>query len=267
MNIILIIGFLVLFGAVPPLRWGLRLAALLVIAFMFAVLLTPTPHDPDWGFDLLRAAVLWTFIAVFAGIALRAFFEAGLFGPMRPAGEDLPFLAAFDTVLLFAFGAWLGCIIFRAFALLLQGNDSGLAVHAPLAGAAAAFAVASVALLRNRWAAPWVGAGLTVAALVWDSGWRYPGILIAQANRMWQGDPRCLMIGPDMHSPTSRNDLMALTLIKTDKTPSAVMLLVQGDGGLRLFRWSFRGRGFVTLSHDAKDPRLCTPGQSVLRID
>lgn len=267
MDFFLYIGLFFLIGTAPPLRWGMRIAILTLISYLFAVLLIPTLYEPDWGYDLARAGALWLSITVFTGIALRAFFEAGVFGPMRPPGEDRPLLEMFDAALLFAFGAWIGCLVFRAFAMALEGSDGGLAVHAQLAGAATVFALASLVVLRNRWSAPLIGAGLTVAALVWDSGWRYPDIILARANQILPDNPRCLMIGADIHSPMSRDDLMALTIPKDDLTPSAVMLLVQREGSLRLFRWSFRGRAFETLPHDANDPHFCKPSQSVLTVD
>lgn len=263
--------FIVFFamGLAPPLRWGLRLLLVLGLMFLFGATLIPAPYDPDpgWGHGLLRAVVIRMYITVIAGIAVRAFFEAGVFGHLRRAGADGPFLAMFDAALLFGLGGWLGCLIFWVLALALQGTDGGLIKHVLVAGVAATLAVVALLLLRNRWSAPIIGAGLTIAALALDGGLRYPDIILTRANGVLQDQPRCMVFGADLTAPTARNDLMALTITKGHHAPSAVMLLVESDNGPSLFRWSFRSRTFVTLPYDTKDRRFCTPSQSTLRVD
>ena len=254
-------------GAAPPLRWGLRTAIAVILLFFFVLILTPTPYDPDWGFDLARAALLWTMITVLAGVALRGFFEAGVFGPLSPAGADHLFLIVFDAALRFGLGAWVGCLIFRALATILPGSDGGLALHLQVAGVAAALAATALLLLRNRWCAPFLGAGFVVAALALDGGYRYPNLILSKANQIWPRQTRCLMIGADLSAPTSPADLMALTIPKVKIDPSAVVLMVQSVNGPRLFRWSFRERAFVILPRDAKDLRFCAPSLSTLRFD
>lgn len=267
----LVVYYIVFFaiGLAPPLRWGLRLLLLLVLIFLFGTTLIPTSYDPDpgWGHDLLRAMVNRMYITVIAGIAVRAFFEAGVFGPLRPAGADSPFLSMLDAALLFGLGGWLGCLIFWVLGLALQGSNGGLVLHILVAGVAAALVVVAPLLLRNRWFAPIIGAGLTIAALALDGGVRYPDIILTRANGVLQNQARCMVFGADLTAPTARNDLMALTIPKGRHAPSAVMLLVESDNGPSLFRWSFRSRTFVSLPYYAKDRRFCTPSQSTLRVD
>lgn len=268
---VLDVYFIVFFamGLVPPLRWGLRLLLVLGLMFLFGTTLIPAPYDPDpgWGHDLLRAAVIWMYITVIAGIAVRAFFEAGVFGPQRPAGADGPFLSMLDAALLFGLGGWLGCLIFWVLALALQGSDGGLVLHVLVAGVAAALVVVALLLLRNRWSTAIIGAGLTIAALALDGGVRYPDIILTRANRVLPDQARCMVFGADLTAPTARKDLMALTIPKGRHAPSAVMLLVEGDNGPSLFRWSFRSRTLVSLPYYAKDRRFCTPSQSTLHVD
>ena len=72
-------------------------------------------------------------------------------------------------------------------------------------------------------------------------------------------NPRCVMPGPDLRPPASRADLMALTMGKDNAGASDVLLLVQTETRLRLFRWPFRARHFVAAPPwDDKTP-LCTP--------
>jgi hypothetical protein len=262
---VIILFFVV--GAVPPLRWGLRIALALVLLLLFDAVSASSPYNPDGGYGLFRAVSSWGYVIILASIALRGVVEFGALGDIRPAGADRLFLTAFDAALKFSLGILVGYLIFRALAIKLQGSDGGLVLHLQVAGAAATLGIIAPLLLRNRWSAPFIGAGLTVAGLAMDGGFRYPDLILSQANRIWPDQARCLMVGADLHAPKSRSDLMALTLQKVSLDPSAIVLLVQADSGPRLFRWSFRQRSFVGLSHNANDTRFCTPTLSTLHID
>lgn len=46
-------------GFLPPFRWGARLAGAVMVLLAIAFVTEPTPYHPDWGYDLLRAGVIW----------------------------------------------------------------------------------------------------------------------------------------------------------------------------------------------------------------
>ncbi len=267
MNIAIYIALFFAIGAAPPLRWGLRIGALATLLVFFGLILTPTPYEPGWSHDLALASVFWTYITILAGIALRGFFEGAVFGLPHHAGADHSFLVAFDCALLFGMGIWAGCVVFHLLALLFQGGAGGLAVHLQVAAAAGTMAILAPIIMRNRWSATVIGAGLTVAILALDGGYRYPDLILSKANRIWQNQARCLMLGADLRAPNARTDLMALTLPKNEIDPSAVVLLVQDGASRRAFRWSFRARAFTTLPRDAKDPDFCKPNLTILTVD
>lgn len=267
MNTAIYIVFFFAIGAAPPLRWGLRIGAQATLLFFFGLILTTTPYERGFSYGLALAIVFWTYITILAGIALRGFFEGAVFGPPHHAGADHPFLAAFDCALLFGLGTWAGCLVFHTLALLFQGGAGGLAPHLQVAAVAGAMAILAPLILRNCWSAAVIGTGLTVAVLALDGGYRYPDLILAKANLVWQNQPRCLMLGADLRAPNARTDLMALTLPKDEIDPSPVVLLVQDGASRRAFRWSFRARAFTTLPRNAKDPRYCTPSLTTLTID
>ena len=265
-NIVYFIAFFAI-GAGPPLRWGLRIAIASMFQFLFSLILISTPYDPGLSFDVGKLVAFCIGISILAGFALRALIEVLWLGRPNPAGEDKVFLNIFDTALIFAAGSWAGCFAFYQVALASAGGSGGLNLHLQIAALAAAVGVIATALLRRRWSASLLGAGFTIAALALDGGYRYPDLILSQANRVGPDQPRCLMVGATLQAPRTRADLMALTLPKNKIDPSAVVLLVQLERGPYLFRWSFRERSFVTLRRDAKEPLYCTPSLTTLTVD
>lgn len=255
-----------LVGFAPPLRWAWRFSALLIMTFLFAATVRPIPHAVFWELKVIGEIAFWTLVPNFVGLALRFLIEMIVLKGPFAKGADRHFLTAFDACLRFSISVLAGCLIFFSVALTFESTNAGLALHLLVAGIAVAL-VFALRLLRKRWSALLMGAGLTVAGLALDGGLRYPDLILTEANRVRPGQPRCLMLSDDLIAPTSRQDLMALTLSKSDTALSSVILLVQGDGGPRLFRWSFRARAFVTLPPDTNETRFCTPTHSPLSVD
>ncbi|GLS88768.1 hypothetical protein GCM10010873_37420 [Cypionkella aquatica] len=75
-------GLIFLLGILPPPRWGLRLAALIVMALAFIGLLSPTPYDPDWAYGFVCAALFWA-VAI-GGLAVPLAFLVGQSWPVWP---------------------------------------------------------------------------------------------------------------------------------------------------------------------------------------
>ncbi len=253
------IGFLIFLamifflGVVPPPRWGLRLAVMVGGLLTLGAYVLPAPYEEGWAHDIVQIAFVSTIAAYFSAVALR-WLASGL--RPEPSFDDTLLLRAFDEALCFGAGVFLGCVVFHALAILLGNLPGGLFLHvavAVVAGLGVAFT------WRTRARAVALGAGLTVAALALDGGFRYPDLMLRAAEAAGPEVPRCLMIGPDLAPPRDRTDLMALTIPKDVKGPSDVLLLRQEGGSMDLLRWSFRARRFVPAPTYIYAPPLCTP--------
>ena len=267
MSVAIYFFFAFIAGLAPPHRWGLRIAATLFLFHLYNTSLAPTPYDPDWGYDLRKALVIWTYAAICAGLILRWIVEAGVLGQHRSAGADKIFLSITDFVLWLAFGAWAGCMMFYALALAFQGTNGGIALHLIVVAITGVVVFLGSLILRNRWCAPLIGSGLAVIILTLDGGLLYPNLILTKANRIFPDQPRCMMLGENLQPPKSSTDLMALTVPKNTGTPSAIILLIKGDAGTTVLRWSFRARRFVTLPYHIDDRRFCRPTASAQQIE
>lgn len=253
---VIALGLFFAIGALPPLRWGIRLLALPGVLLLLVLLTQPTFQDgPGWGYHLLMSAVVSMSLSMLAGVALRGAIAHAI-PPPEPGRTEAKALSGFDFLLQAGFGVLIGCAVFLVLAMLLQGAPGGLTLHVAVA---ALSLLTAAALWRTHLRAMALGAGLTVAALSLDAGFRYPDLIVAEALRRHGDAPRCLMLGPDLRAPASRADLMALTMAKDRTGPSDVLLLVQHDTGPRLFRWSFRGRSFTEAPTYTGTLPLCTP--------
>ncbi|MDO8983351.1 hypothetical protein [Cypionkella sp.] len=257
-----------LLGVLPPARWGLRIAALIVLALAFMALLSPTPYDPDWGYDVVRAALFWAVAIGGLGILLRvlanlAKYNTGARIATHP--EERAALAVVDAALWLIFAGWLGCAVFWSAAVGLQGVRGGLGVHLAFSGMAMAVGLAIGVAARGLWRFVVPAAAVVMALLSLDGGLRYPGLILESAMRL--GPERCLMLGDDLHPPQSRADLMALTLAKNARGPSDVLLLARSEHGTQLYRWSFSARSFVHAPAYVYDTPLCTPKSAPILPD
>ncbi len=267
-NAIVFAGLIFLLGILPPPRWGLRLAALIVLALAFMALLSPTPYDPYWGYGLARAALFWAVAIVGGGILLRVLADLArhnTIARMARHAEERAALAAVDATLWLLFAGWLGCAGFWLAALGLQGTRGGLGVHVAFSGVAMVAGIAIGVAVRGPWRFVVPSAFVVMALLALDGGLRYPDLILERAAGL--GPQRCLMLGDDLHPPQSRADLMALTLAKNARGPSDVLLLVRSENGTRLYRWSFRARGFVPAPVYVYDTLLCTPKSAPILPD
>lgn len=251
--------FLALFmvlGAVAPPRWGLRFAGAVGLVLATGVYVLPAANDPDWGYDVLRFGIRWIVGAFILGVGLRWLHWLASDPRPAPSLDDTRQLSAFDGILMFGAGIFLGCIVFQGLAILPGGLPGGLALHLAVA-LASGLAVAIAWRTKPRALA--LGLGVTVAAMALDGGLRYPDLMLRAAEGRRADTPRCLMIGPDLAPPRSRSDLMALTIPKDFKGPSDVLLLRQSGTNAELFRWSFRARRFVPAPTYIYAMPLCTP--------
>lgn len=242
-------------GALPPLRWGQRIAGLIALLLVLGAFCLPTPYDAGWGYELLRLAATSAIGAALAGVAVRGAIALAIM-PSTPSPTEAALLAGFDALLLAGLGVVVGCAMFLVLAMMLQGGLGGLQLHI---GVAVLSVAAVAALWRTQLRAVATGAFLVMAALSLDGGFRYPDLIIADALRRHADNPRCLMLGPYLRPPTSRSDLMALTMAKDRTGPSDVLLLVRYDTSPQMFRWSFRGRRFTRAPTEAGMAPLCIP--------
>lgn len=265
---IIYVGLIFLLGILPPPRWGLRLAALIVLTLAFVALLSPTPYDPDWGYGLVRAALLWAVAIVGVAILIRILADLARYNTIARVAahaEERAALAAVDAALWQLFAGWLGCVGFWIAAIALQGVRGGLGVHLAFSGVAIMAGIAIGVAARGPWRFVVPSAAVVIALLSLDGGLRYPDLILERAMRL--GTERCLMLGDDLHPPQSRADLMALTLTKNSRGPSDILLLARSEYGTRLYRWSFRGRSFVPAPAYVYATPLCTPKSAPILPD
>jgi hypothetical protein len=240
-------------SAAFPAWIGLRLAGLVVVlAFVFLIFM-PVPYDPDWAYDLAVSGFMFIAVVVLLGIAARAAYELMRHGRIRPPTGFPSALRGLNGLLAFLAGVPLGGLISLSLGSLLTGYGPGLAIHAAVIVLCLIAGLSALQILPNPSKAIALGALVTVILATGDA-MRLPSLIEAKAAAIRPEAPRCLMLGPDREAPMPGEDLMGLTVQKP------VRLLIQDGETIRLWRWSFRGHGFVKTTIWPETP-TCTPSQ------
>jgi hypothetical protein len=218
---------------------------------LWAQTLVPiTPFQNQGPFDGLGSLLLsWLFGFATLGVAARGFWT------LARAPLDLASLSRGmrgpDSVLAVLYGLFAGVVLTLFLATEFRGTAGGLALHIAVTGIAGVAALAALRLpFRLRCLT--VAALATVACLTLVGGLSYPKLILAKAEFIRPGDPRCLRT-PDGNAPTT-DQMRLLTLPEAQgRRPNLVLTVMTGNGP-QDFRWSYRSFGFRTYDSYAGGP-------------
>ena len=226
-----------------PLNLGLRAWAVLSLPLVWSQTLHPlTPFQNQGSFHGLQDVfVLWIFGFATLGVAARAFWTVAL-APLDWSTLTKDMLVP-DCILAVLYGFVGGGVATLALAAGLRGLPGGLAVHLGVAGLASVGAHAAMRLplpVRSLG----VTAFVTLLCLTLAGGVAYPRLILAKAEVIQPGAPRCLRT-PDGSAPTT-DQLRLLTLPKAQGLRPNLVLTVMTESGQRDYRWSYRSFAFRT---------------------
>lgn len=234
-----------------PLTWGLRAWALATLVLVWSWVLHPVTPFQDQGpfYGLQDMLVVWILGFATLGVAARAFWTLAL-APLDWSSLAKGMLVP-DCILAALYGLVAGIGATLLLAAGLRGLPGGLALHLGVAGLASVGTYAAMRLpLRPRYLA--MTALATILCLTLVGGVAYPRLILAKAEAILPGSPRCLRT-PEGTLPTP-DQLRLLTLPQAQGRRPNLVLTVMTETGQRDFRWSYRSFTFRTYDSYAGGP-------------